>query len=173
MQPKIDLFKFLKTNPSGDLALSALRQRMGVQMVSPKLDPMSRRLLPIMEEYKDQLKGRILDIGCYTGYLHYFLGRPDGYVGIDTYPSVIQVAKDFSQHTDFRVADYRTIEGEFDVVWCANVPWATSGMNVGKTVEHFKTLAPKVIMVTNEPDAKAIGNDRVRFGELYVTVLDA
>jgi len=72
-------FVRLKDSPSGEEAKELLRERMRVQVSDPKKDGLTHRLLPALEMFKDDLKGTILDVGCYTGFLYHHLGKPKTY----------------------------------------------------------------------------------------------
>lgn len=114
-------------------------------------DSMTERVVPLIDEYKPT--GKILDVGCYTGWLYHYLGKPEGYVGIDIWKEAIEVAKEFAPEADFRHCNLMDMVGEFDTVWCIQIPWSKTNVNVMDAVEKMKTLGKRCVVAVVPGDA--------------------
>lgn len=164
------IVKYLKSGLNGKKTRRYLSRRMEFQLEDPKLDPMTCRLLPVLKEFQPQLIGKILDVGCYTGFLYHHLGKPENYTGIDIWGDAIQVAKEFAPEANFRVADGLAFEGSFDVLWCSQIVWSSQRIDPGMAIEKLSKLAKKSIFVLTESDARSVVSDPKKFGNLCVVV---
>lgn len=153
-----DIRRYLKKTPHGEDAKRFLRIRAQAQFVDSEVfDPMTSRIEPTIERHRPHLKGSILDVGCYTGHLYHFLGKPRGYVGIDTWTEAIEVAKEFAPEADFRVCDLFKMEGRFDIIWSSQVMWSRASIGVGEVLDKIKSLGDKYIVVLSSEYAKGQG----------------
>ena len=166
MKTLTEAIQCLKTVPSGEMARDALRKRMSAGLNKPKIDPMVRRALPIVHDYKPT--GRILDVGCYTGWLYHYLGKPEGYVGIDIWKEAIEVAKEFSPEADFRECNLLDMEGDFDTVWCVQIPWGRTQVKAKDAVEKIRTLGKRCVIALTTYDACGFDIEMKGYGDLAV-----
>jgi SAM-dependent methyltransferase len=155
-----DVIQLLKNVPAGEEARRALRKRMSCGLDHYSYDPMVARVVPLIDEYKPT--GKILDVGCYTGWLYHYLGKPEGYVGIDLWKEAIDVAKEFAPEADFRHLNLMDMEGEFDTVWCIQIPWSRTSVKVKDAVEKMKTLGKRCVVAVVREDAVFGGEFKTR-----------
>lgn len=149
-------FWYLKGEPSNDKALKLLRERMAIQIRKPEDDPLSKKLVDCVERFKDDLKGRILDVGCYTGILYHQLKEPAGYTGIDKWPEAIKVAKEYFPKADFRIADGMEFQGRYDVLWCSQIVWSKTKIAATTAIKAMEHLAKTRIFIITDGDASGI-----------------
>lgn len=116
---KVNKIKARKT--SSEQQKEWLRIRTRIQIHNPKGDPMTQRIFEQFTCKKDSLKGRIIDLGCYTGALYHWLDRPVDYTGIDIWKEAIEVAKEFAPEGNFVHQNLMDVEGHYDVVWCSQL----------------------------------------------------
>lgn len=133
---------FLKTVPTGEPAREALRRRLDLQLVDLTLDPMTAQIMEVLKE--TTFEGRILDVGCYSGWLYHYLGKPAGYTGIDRWLEAIEVAKEYAPEADFRHISLEELTGQWDMVWCGQVIFEAPD----EACKKMKALAPKGIIVS-------------------------
>lgn len=145
-----DVVTALKKIPNGKKGRKLLRMRMLQQLEDPEGDPLTKRLLPPIEFCRAGLKGRILDVGCYTGFLYHYLGKPEGYTGIDIWPEAIEIAKEFAPEADFRLEDGFKVEGYWDVLWCSQIVWGQR--RVVEAIEKMKHLASRYYFIVVDKD---------------------
>jgi SAM-dependent methyltransferase len=171
----------LKKRPSGEEAKNLLRIRMKAALERLEADKMTHRMIHAATYCNDQLFGKsVLDVGCYTGYLYHWLGKPKNYTGIDTWPEAIEVAKEFAPEGDFRVADVRMFEGKYDVVWASQVLWSKT-IGIQNAVEAAKKLAKTLVFVLASDDYdrrewrlhKELGTPGDAVNELYVVTMES
>lgn len=125
------------------------------------------RAVPLILEYKPT--GTILDVGCYSGWLYHYLGKPKGYVGIDIWPEAIEVAKEFAPEADFRNVNLMDMEGEFDTVWCIQIPWGKTAVKAADAVEKMKTLGKRCVVAVTPDDVGIFGRWEAKdYGQLCV-----
>ena len=159
----------LKASPIGKKARRFLRERMKIQLEDLKLDPMTARIEQVLQVYSNRLQGNILDVGCYTGFLYHYLGKPNGYTGIDIWPDAIDVAREFAPEADFRVADALKFSGWFDSLWCSQIIW---GENTKEAVEKICRLAKCSVFVLTNQDANRITGRIEKLGSMNVLIHD-
>ena len=162
------LMNVLKKENRGPSAKKILRFRTEIQLADSYNDPLTKRLVPVIDKYKDRLKGRLLDVGCYTGFLYHHLGKPEGYSGIDIWPEVVEVAKEFYPEADFRVQNLMDVNESFDVVWSSQILWYKTEVSVEKAMEKIKSMAPKYLVAMVVKDMNKLGVELPRIGELYI-----
>jgi SAM-dependent methyltransferase len=160
------VISFLKQVPAGEKAKEALRTRTECELGHYQNDPMVHRAVPLILEYKPT--GKILDVGCYTGWLYHYLRKPEGYVGVDIWKEAIEVAKEFAPQADFRHCNLMDMEGEFDTVWCIQIPWhRTGGVTLKDAVEKMKTLGKRVVVAV-VPEEASVFESYANHGQLCV-----
>lgn len=149
-----DIIVALKKVGTGPTTRKQLRIRMQAEMEDPDSDPMTARLIPALELCRPDLVGKILDVGCYTGFLYHYLGKPKNYTGVDVWSDAIEVAKEFFPEADFRALDAFTLEGKWDVLWCSQIIWHGFEGGPVKAIESLKHLAKKCLFVLVDADIR-------------------
>lgn len=157
--------------PSGEEAKKNLRIRMSAQLADIESDPMTKRLLPALEHCKARLKGSVLDVGCYTGLLYHYLGKPEGYTGIDVWPEAINVAKEFAPEADFRVADAFEFDGRYDVLWCSQIIWHPRDGGTLRAMHQLSKLAKKCFFILVRHDVRGIEDQAIEVGPLNLITI--
>ena len=152
-----ELIRFLKTLPSGQEAVEAIRKRTILQLENPNNDPMVERIFGRINE----VKGQVLDIGCYSGWLYHYLGKPKGYIGIDIWPEMIQVAKEFFPEGDFRCMHAMDWKDPVEFVWCSQLSF---GNRTPEVVKHFKTIGAHGVAILRINEIEMLGEKCERFG---------
>lgn len=153
----------------GETLEKLLRRRMEIQLKHPELDPMIETWLPIVDKHRALFKGRILDAGCFTGYLYHYLGKPEGYVGIDTCDEMIKVAREFSP-AEFRVQNLLDVKDRFDVVWCSQLAFPKLKMTADFAFERLKAICDTLIFVVAREHAKDFTKPSERMGRMLVSI---
>jgi SAM-dependent methyltransferase len=134
-------------------------------------DPMTNRMLSEAESLRGHLVGSILDVGCYTGFLYHWLGKPKGYVGVDVWSEAIDVAHEFAPEADFRVQDAAKMTESFDVIWCSQVLWERS-IGIRKAVEILRKLTKKLIVVARNDEAVYLGAPQQGVNDMNVFIYE-
>jgi SAM-dependent methyltransferase len=149
--PIKNLVQYLKHNFNGPDVVEALRYRTMIHWLNPELDPLSRQILGAYKKISElvELPFIMLDVGCMCGFFKHYLDQrteyPFRYLGIDRWPESIQVAKEFSPHTDFAILDFLQddplfyIRG-FDYVVVNNIQF---GKDVPVVIQKAASLASR------------------------------
>lgn len=134
---KDELILYLKTAPKGREAVEAVKERMLMGIETPQDDPMVFRVTDIVRT--TPFEGRILDAGCYGGWLYHMLGKPTGYIGIDVWPEAIEAAKELFPEGDFRVCDLFDFKEEVDFAWSSQIAFDADKTMLA--IEHLKSIS--------------------------------
>jgi SAM-dependent methyltransferase len=133
------IIKLLKKQNNGRNYVDALKFRTLEGIKNPKDDPLFERILELVDRTK--FEGRILDVGCYAGWLYDRLGKPKTYTGIDIWEAAITAAKELFPEGDFRLMDAMDMTETFDFVWSSQIVFRKGA--VGQDfLAKLKTLAP-------------------------------
>ena len=118
------------------------------------------------------LTGRVLDVGCYTGFLYHYLGKPAGYTGVDTWQEAIDVAREFAPEADFRVLDGLEVKETYDVIWSSQILW-NRGAGPRDAIEKLRKIAKTLIMVLAHDEARYIEDCRpIEAGKLQIFIYE-
>ena len=139
----LKLYKIEKYKTPKEKIKEMLRVRMGFQIRNPMSDPMTSKIIKTVEDNRQHLVGKILDVGCYTGALYHWLGKPPGYVGLDKWQEAIDVAKEFAPEATFICSDVMDIDGSYDVVWCSQLLFPKGA----KEIDKINSLGKMVIII--------------------------
>lgn len=147
-----------------------IRRRTEIQLLHPEFDPMLEEWRPTAEKHRHLLTGRILDAGCMNGYLYHFLGKPNGYVGVDISEEFITVAREFAPEAEFRVQDLRDVEGHFDVVWCSQVEFSKRKIDANLAYERLQSVCDRMIFMVAREHAGEFSKPHYMAGRMLVSV---
>lgn len=146
--------QYLKRNYSGESVVRALRRRLEIHLSDPKQDNLSRRVWKAYNKLPELVEEpfSILDAGCMSGFLYHTLKRRGlnfSYVGLDRWPEAIRVAREMAPEATFVEGDLMGAAGEYDYVWCSNLPWR--GDDDAAAVRHLSGLARKALIFVTVP----------------------
>lgn len=128
---------FLKTRPTGRRGIDAIKERIEIGMEGAEFDPMVSRIDDIIKN--TTFSGRILDAGCFGGYLYNRIGRPEGYIGIDIWEEAITAAQELFPEADFRVCNLFDFNEKVDFVWCSQL--LLDEKDARKALLHFQSIS--------------------------------
>lgn len=137
---------YLKSSPRGGDTAGWIAVRTALDLIEPikSRAGMSSRLEGLINDLRPELKGSILDVGCYGGWLYPKVRGLVGYRGIDVWPDAITAATVlFGDH--FELCDYREYETQHDIVWATQLhPQEDPVM----AFEKLKSLAKRMLVIT-------------------------
>lgn len=139
--------------------------RTGLQVISPRLDDLSKRSIDALETFMPEFEGTFLDVGCYGGWVYPLVRDRVEYTGIDIWPTGIEVATALFGPR-FHLINFEEYNTQHDIVWVSHLqPEYTITKDA---VEKLKTLYRKLLIIVDAgveaiPDISARGHNWIAF----------
>lgn len=119
-------------------------ERTKLQVADPYCDPLTSRVMPLIERIRPRLSGTFLDVGCYGGWVYPKVKDLVEYHGIDNWKVAVDAATQlFGDH--FELVDVKDYTKKHDIVFASQLGPETPEKDV---LDKLKSLANRMLIVT-------------------------
>jgi len=137
------LAEYLRNSLSNPIQGKAadIAARTGLQVLAPWRDKMTLQIWPTVQKFLPELKGDVLDVGCYGGWLYPYVRGQAEYHGIDVWDDAIEAATClFGPY--FEVKSVFNYSKQHEVVWCTQI----TTLDVNETWKKLCSLAKRLVV---------------------------